>query len=263
MKPSPTGQYCMPADGVNLSPKEQLLTSEEINKLASIFVSKLGIKKIRLTGGEPLVRKDILQVIEQLSQLKNHGLETIGITTNGLTLSRVSSDLKKAGVDTVNISLDTLRQERFESITRRKGFHLVLNGIRTAIETRFTNPIKLNVVIMRNVNEDEINDFVQLTKYSLIDVRFIEYMPFDGNQWKNDKMVPMSEMLSKIRGTFSNLQALRPKGLSETSKPFKVPGFIGTIGFISSMSDHFCGGCNRLRITADGNLKVGFSGYLN
>ena len=246
----------MPAEGVQLSPKDQIMTTDEIDKLSTLFVTKLGVKKVRLTGGEPSVRKDILIIVKNLSRLKDHGLEAIGITTNGLTLSRTAKDLKNAGVDTVNISLDTLRPDKFEQITRRKGFHLVLNGIRTAIEAGFTNPVKLNVVTMKGFNHDEINDFVTLTKHTPIDVRFIEYMPFDGNRWSGDKMISFQEMLTTIKDMYPDLEQLPPKSLNETSKPFKVPGFAGQIGFISSMSDHFCGSCNRLRITADGNLKV-------
>lgn len=248
----------MPADGVSLSPSSSILSTEEIIKLSTIFVAKLGVKKIRLTGGEPLIRKDVLDLVSQLNGLKNHGLETIGITTNGIKLSRLATELKNNGVDTLNISLDTLKPSKFESITRRNGFHLVLNGIRTALETGFKNQIKLNVVLMKNFNDDEIIDFINLTKFIDLDVRFIEYMPFDGNNWNLDQMVPFKDVLNLVGVEFGtqNVMKLEPKSLTETSKPFKISGFVGQFGFISSMTDNFCATCNRLRITADGNLKV-------
>ncbi|XP_053457156.1 molybdenum cofactor biosynthesis protein 1 isoform X3 [Nycticebus coucang] len=189
-------QYCMPEEGVPLTPKADLLTTEEILTLARLFV-KEGITKIRLTGGEPLIRPDVVDIV---------------------------------------------------------GFHKVMEGIHKAIELGYS-PVKVNCVVMRGLNEDELLDFVTLTKGLPLDVRFIEYMPFDGNKWNFKKMVSYKEMLDTIQQQWPELEKL-PEKESSTAKAFKIPGFKGQVSFITSMSEHFCGTCNRLRITADGNLKV-------
>ncbi|XP_033978506.1 molybdenum cofactor biosynthesis protein 1 isoform X1 [Trematomus bernacchii] len=244
-------QYCMPEEGVKLTPRGQLLSTSEILTLARLFVQE-GVEKIRLTGGEPLIRPDILDIIAELRKLE--GLKTIAVTTNGMNLARLLPKLKDIGLDLINISLDTLVPAKFEFIVRRKGFHKVMEGIDKAIEMGY-NPVKVNCVVMRGLNEDELLDFVALTEKKPLDVRFIEYMPFDGNKWNFKKMVSYQEMLDHIRQQWPNLERLET-GHTETAKTFKVPGFKGQVGFITSMSDHFCGSCNRLRITADGNLKV-------
>ncbi|XP_004462940.1 molybdenum cofactor biosynthesis protein 1 isoform X2 [Dasypus novemcinctus] len=244
-------QYCMPEEGVPLTPKADLLTTEEILALARLFV-KEGIDKIRLTGGEPLIRPDIVHIVAQLHRLE--GLRAVGVTTNGINLARLLPQLHRAGLSAVNISLDTLVPAKFEFIVRRKGFHKVMEGIHKAIELGY-NPVKVNCVVMRGLNEDELLDFVALTKGLPLDVRFIEYMPFDGNKWNFKKMVSYKEMLDTVQQQWPELEKL-PVEESSTAKAFKIPGFCGQIGFITSMSEHFCGSCNRLRITADGNLKV-------
>ena len=241
----------MPADGVDLSPRSDILTFEEIEQLARLFV-RLGIRKIRLTGGEPLVRKDVEQLVGRLSAIRE--LEDLTMTTNGIVLARKIDALQSAGITAFNISLDTLRPDRFESITRRTGLSEVLNAIRLTLERGFV-PLKINCVVMRGINDDEIADFVAMTEDSPIDVRFIEYMPFSGNGWNDSVFVPYSEMLQAIENRFGVLHR-ESDGPNDTSKTYRVPGFEGTIGFISSMSDHFCSSCNRLRLTADGNLKV-------
>lgn len=246
-------QYCMPEDGVDLTPHEKLLSSEEILKLSEVFV-KQGLTKIRLTGGEPLVRKDLVDIIAGLSQLRPHGLETIAMTTNGVTLSRKLPALKEAGLNLLNISLDTLIPAKFEFITRRKGWDRVMLAIDKALELDYS-PVKVNCVVMRGTNEDELCDFVALTENKNIDVRFIEYMPFDGNKWNFKRLVPYREMLDKISAKYPSLERISDQP-HDTSKAYRVEGFRGQIGFITSMSEHFCGSCNRLRLTADGNLKV-------
>lgn len=246
-------QYCMPEDGVELTPKEHLLTTEEILRMSRLFVQE-GITKVRLTGGEPLLRKDLVQVVEGLASLRPQGLQNIGITTNGITLARKLPDLKKAGLDQLNISLDTLVPAKFEFIARRKGFSHVIAAIDRALELNF-HPVKINCVTMRGTNEDEICDFVTFTKDKPVDVRFIEYMPFGGNRWNFKRMISYQQMLDMIKNKWPDIQRLSD-GPNDTSKAFKVPGFAGQIGFITSMSEHFCGTCNRLRVTADGNLKV-------
>ncbi|XP_029098744.1 molybdenum cofactor biosynthesis protein 1 isoform X7 [Monodon monoceros] len=244
-------QYCMPEEGVPLTPKADLLTTEELLTLARLFV-KEGVDKIRLTGGEPLIRPDVVDIVAQLHQLE--GLRTIGITTNGINLARLLPQLQEAGLSTINISLDTLVPAKFEFIVRRKGFHKVMEGIHKAIELGYS-PVKVNCVVMRGLNEDELLDFVALTEGLPLDVRFIEYMPFDGNKWNFKKMVSYKEMLDTLRQQWPELEKL-PEEESSTAKAFKIPGFRGRVSFITSMSEHFCGTCNRLRITADGNLKV-------
>ncbi|KAG9435450.1 molybdenum cofactor biosynthesis protein 1 isoform X1 [Apis mellifera carnica] len=243
--------YCMPAEGIKLTKNDGILRTDEIIKIADLFVNE-GINKIRLTGGEPTVRKDIVDIIAGLKQLSN--LKQVAITTNGLTLTRQLPFLQKAGLDAINISLDTLQENRFEQFTRRKGWSKVMAAIDLAIQLGY-NPVKVNCVIMKGFNDDEIIDFVNLTKNRPIDIRFIEYMPFQGNKWNQNKMVSFETMKKFIRDIYPNLQRL-PNKYNDTSKAYHVPGFTGQIGFITSMSDHFCNSCNRLRITADGNLKV-------
>ncbi|XP_032071609.1 molybdenum cofactor biosynthesis protein 1 isoform X1 [Thamnophis elegans] len=245
-------QYCMPEEGVQLTPKSELLSTQEIITLARLFV-KEGVDKIRLTGGEPLIRPDVVDIIAQLRKLE--GLKTISVTTNGINLARLLPRLKEAGLDAINISLDTLVPAKFEFIVRRKGFHKVMEGIHKALDLGY-NPVKVNCVIMRGLNEDELLDFVSLTEKQPLDVRFIEYMPFDGNKWNFKKMVSYKEMLDTIKQKWPDLKMLPCEEASSTAKAYRVPHFQGQVSFITSMSEHFCGSCNRLRITADGNLKV-------
>ncbi|XP_071540743.1 molybdenum cofactor biosynthesis protein 1 isoform X3 [Panulirus ornatus] len=243
-------QYCMPEEGVSLTPKARLLTSEEIIRVARLFVSE-GVDKIRLTGGEPMVRKDLAYIIESLSNL---GVKQLGITTNGLLLKRRLAELQSAGLTHVNVSLDTLIPQKFELITRRRGWERVMDGIEEALDLGYS-PVKINCVVIRGKNEEELSDFVELTHHRDIDVRFIEYMPFDGNKWVDKKMVSYAEMLDNIAKIYPGITKVSDKPM-DTSKAYKVPGFVGQIGFITSMSENFCGSCNRLRVTADGNLKV-------
>lgn len=243
-------KYCMPAEGVQLSPKQHLLTTDEIVYIAKLFIEQ-GVTKIRLTGGEPTIRKDLVDIIAQLKQLP--GLENVGITTNGLVLTRNLVNFQRAGLDAINISLDTLQPKKYEEITRRRGWERVVAGIDLAIQLGYKP--KVNCVVMTNFNENEVCDFVEWTRDRAVDVRFIEYMPFSGNRWQTEKMLSFKDMLSMIHEKFPDFQAL-PNGPNDTSKAYQVPGFKGQVGFITSMTEHFCGSCNRLRITADGNLKV-------
>ncbi|KPU78544.1 uncharacterized protein Dana_GF10488, isoform C [Drosophila ananassae] len=242
--------YCMPAEGVPLQPKANLLTTEEVLRLARIFVEQ-GVRKIRLTGGEPTVRRDIVDIVAQMKALPQ--LEHVGITTNGLVLTRLLLPLQRAGLDSLNISLDTLKKDRFEKITRRKGWERVIAGIDLAVQLGYTP--KVNCVLMRDFNEDEICDFVEFTKDRPVDVRFIEYMPFSGNKWHTERLICYKDTVTAIRKRWPDFQAL-PNGPNDTSKAYAVPGFKGQVGFITSMTEHFCGTCNRLRLTADGNIKV-------
>ncbi|XP_075160447.1 molybdenum cofactor synthesis 1 isoform X2 [Haematobia irritans] len=243
-------KYCMPAEGVTLQPKSNLLTVDEIYYLAQIFVDQ-GVRKIRLTGGEPTVRRDIVDIIAKLKGIPK--LENVGITTNALVLTRLLVPMQRAGLDAINISLDTLKPKRFEEITRRKGWERVIAGIDLAIQLGYKP--KINCVLMKNFNADEICDFVEFTRNRNVDVRFIEYMPFMGNKWQTDKLLSFNETLTIIRQKWPDFEAL-PNGPNDTSKAYQVPGYEGQVGFITSMTEHFCGTCNRLRLTADGNLKV-------
>lgn len=244
-------QYCMPEDGVALTQQNNLLTSEEVIQLARLFVCE-GVNKIRLTGGEPLVRKDIVNICEELSVLP--GLQTLGITTNGIAAKRKLPLLRKAGVTHLNISLDTLIPGKFSFITRRNGWSQVKDSIDMALGLDF-DQVKLNCVVMKDLNDDEVVDFVELTREKNLDVRFIEYMPFDGNKWSHKKFVSYRDMLSRIHRVFPDFYKISDKA-NDTSKAYKVAGFKGQVGFITSMSEQFCGSCNRLRVTADGNIKV-------
>ncbi|XP_054791016.1 GTP 3',8-cyclase, mitochondrial-like isoform X2 [Prosopis cineraria] len=242
-------QYCMPEEGVELTSSPKLLTRTEIMRLANLFVSS-GVNKIRLTGGEPTVRKDIEDICWDLSSLK--GLKTLAMTTNGIALARKLPKLKECGLTSVNISLDTLVPAKFEFMTRRKGHEKVMSSVNTAVDLGY-NPV--NCVVMRGFNDDEICDFVELTRGKPINVRFIEFMPFDGNVWNVKKLVPYSEMLDIVGKRFIGLKRLQDHP-TDTAKNFTIDGHQGTVSFITSMTEHFCAGCNRLRLLADGNLKV-------
>ncbi|XP_067130507.1 molybdenum cofactor biosynthesis protein 1-like isoform X3 [Centruroides vittatus] len=244
-------KYCMPEEGIKLTPNSHLLSTEELLQLINLF-SKLGVNKIRFTGGEPLIRKDIIEIIEKTSNIET--IEQISITTNGLLLNKHLPALKKAGLKAINISLDTLIPEKFELITRRKGWERVMKSIDAALDFGYI-PVKINCVVIKGINEDELCDFVYLTKNKKIDVRFIEYMPFDGNKWNDKKMISYFQMLNDIRKSFPTVERLKD-GPNDTSKAYKISGWMGQFGFISSMTENFCGSCNRIRLTADGNLKV-------
>lgn len=245
-------QYCMPEEGVVLSPKSHILTFEEIERLARLFVSQ-GVNKIRLTGGEPLIRQDVEEIVGRLGALKSLGLQTLAMTTNGLLLPKKLPSLAKLGVNLLNISLDSLQPEKNHFITRRTGFAQTMQGIQLALDMGF-NPVKVNCVVMKGFNEDELVDFVAWTAHQAIEVRFIEYMPFGGNAWKDAKFVPFEEMKTIIEAVYP-LEKVQGHP-NDTSKTYRVAGFKGQVGFITSMSEAFCDTCNRLRITADGHLKV-------
>uniref|UniRef100_A0A0B7JR06 Radical SAM core domain-containing protein n=1 Tax=Bionectria ochroleuca TaxID=29856 RepID=A0A0B7JR06_BIOOC len=249
--------YCMPEEGVPLSPSRELLTTPEIVMLSSVFVSQ-GVNKIRLTGGEPTVRRDILPLMHQLGDLRSRGLRELCITTNGISLHRKLDSMVDAGLTGVNLSLDTLDPFQFQIMTRRKGFDAVQKSIDRILELNKLGAgikLKINCVVMRGVNDREIVPFVELTREKDLEVRFIEYMPFDGNKWNKTKMFSYKEMLGLIREKHPSLAKVQDHR-NDTSKTWHIPGFAGRIGFITSMTHNFCGTCNRLRITSDGNLKV-------
>lgn len=226
--------------------------------LAELFVRE-GVNKIRLTGGEPTVRKDFVPLMQELGAMRAHGLRDLCITSNGLVLRNKLEKMAESGLTGVNLSLDTLEPGMFEIMTRRKGFDKVMATMHRILEMNQHGAgikLKINVVVMRNINESEILPFVELGREKDLEVRFIEYMPFDGNRWAREKMVSYEEMLTRIRHRYPALAKVPDASENETSKTWQVPGFQGRIGFITSMSENFCGTCNRLRITSDGSLKV-------
>ncbi|KAH0591123.1 hypothetical protein H2248_001226 [Termitomyces sp. 'cryptogamus'] len=245
--------YCMPSEGVELSPDGNILTNDEVIRLATLFV-KSGVTKIRLTGGEPTVRKDIEELIGRLNGLRPLGLKSIAMTSNGLVLHRRLPRLVENGLTHLNLSMDTLDPFKFELITRRRGHDAVLKALDVALSSSLQS-IKLNVVVIKGLNDSEIVDFVEMTKDDALSVRFIEFMPFTGNKWDSKKMVPSVELLKRLSIHYPNLYRASDE-LNDTARSWKIPDYAGSFGFISSMSDHFCSSCNRLRITADGQIKV-------
>ncbi|UZD21490.1 GTP 3',8-cyclase MoaA [Algoriphagus halophytocola] len=240
--------YCMPAEGIALSPKATIMSAEEVLEFARIFVG-LGVDKIRLTGGEPLLRKDISVILEGLSRMPVE----ISITTNGLLIDRHVDNLKKFGVKKINFSLDTLKESRFQEITRRSGFQKTLDNFELLQEDF---DLKINAVLIKGTNEDEIVDFVNLTRDYEVSVRFIEFMPFDGNRWDRSKMVSEQEILDHLSARFGSAQiASLPNEKNFTARKFQVAGYKGTFGIISSVTNPFCGTCNRIRLTANGRIK--------
>ena len=247
----------MPEEGVPQSPPRELLTTPEIYLLSSVFVSQ-GVTKIRLTGGEPTVRRDILPLMHQIGSLRSQGLKELCLTTNGISLYRKLDSMVDAGLTGVNLSLDTLDPWQFQIMTRRKGFEAVMKSVERILEMNKLGAgikLKINCVVMRGINEREILPFVELGREQDLEVRFIEYMPFDGNKWSEGKMLSYQEMLDIIQAKYPELRKVQDHK-NDTSKTYEIPGFVGKMGFITSMTHNFCGTCNRLRITSDGNLKV-------
>lgn len=241
--------YCMPHDGIEWKNKNELLTFEEIVRVARVFVG-MGVSKIRLTGGEPLVRNGLENLIEQLSFID--GLKTVAMTTNATLLADKCAILKQNGLNALNISLDTFKRDRFTEVTRRDDLDSVMAGIESALKIGFDS-IKLNVVVISGFNDDEVMDFADFAATNKINVRFIEYMPFKDNNWKANKVVTFADMKAFIEQKYRLLPISTEP--SAVAKDFALEGTAGSVSFISSMSDSFCGTCNRLRLTSDGSVK--------
>jgi len=245
--------YCMPAEGLPWLPKREVLTFEELIRLARIFIG-LGVRTIRLTGGEPLMRQDLDVLIRGLAGL--HPDLDLSITTNGFFLSDKIDRLAAAGLRRINVSLDSLRPSRFERMVRREGeiLHRVLEGMAAARRAGLA-PVKVNVVVVRNINDDEIVDFVRLGREQDYQVRFIEFMPLDAQgAWSMDAVVPGAEILARVQQAFP----LAPAA-SNGHEPARVRRFAdgrGSFGVIASVTEPFCEQCNRVRITADGHLRT-------
>lgn len=243
--------YCMPADGACWLPRGDILTYEEIYTIVKA-AAELGINKVRLTGGEPLLRAGLPDLIEMLAQID--GIDDISLTTNGLLLQRYAAQLKSAGLRRVNVSLDTLNQARFEFITRsNNNLSDILEGIERAKSVGL-NPVKINVVVMSGVNDDELHDFATKTTTEGWHVRFIELMPFNGRGGITSPFLSVSEMKKRLE-QLGKLEPCFPRLGNGPARYFRFPQAKGTIGFISPVSEHFCFHCNRLRLTADGKLR--------
>jgi len=241
--------YCMPAEGIRLMSHEDILSYEEIYTIAEA-AAELGISKIRITGGDPLVRVGLPDLIQMLARIDT--IDDISLTTNGVLLARYAAELKEAGLRRVNVSLDTLKHDRFEYITRGNNLSDVLEGI-SAARSVGLNPIKINTVVMAGINDDELLDFAARTINESWHVRFIEYMPF-GDSSTDLQLVPVAEMKQRLEvlGELEPCPAVTGNG---PAKYYRLPKARGTIGFITPVTEHFCFRCNRLRLTADGKLR--------
>lgn len=238
--------YCMPAENSFLK-SNNLMTADEIFSLAKIFVENFGIKKIRFTGGEPLTHPDFKYIISKFNTLNTE----LALTTNGILLDKYFELLQKSRINSLNISLDTLDKEKFKTITHRDYFERVINNIYKSLE--FNYKVKLNTVILNNVNDNEVVEFVKLSLDKPLHIRFIEFMPFNGNRWHSGKVVTTLELLERIKNIFE-IEKLEDE-INSTSRNYRVKNAQGTFSFISTVSEPFCSTCNRLRLTADGKIR--------
>ena len=240
--------YCMPEEDYDFTPASRLMQASELEAIARVFVAK-GVKKIRLTGGEPLVRKDVGEIIQRLSALDVE----LTMTTNATRIHEFVDVMWEAGVRKINVSLDTLNADTFLFLTKRDLFDRVKTNIDLLLAKGFV--VKVNVVVMRGVNDREVLDFVRWTLTETLDVRFIEFMPFEGNRWDQEKVVTWQEMLDMVRNEWGDEVVPIARKPHETVKQYRLSGGKGTFAVISTMSAPFCGDCNRLRLTADGKMK--------
>jgi len=242
--------YCMPEEGIRFMPHSEILTYEEMLHLVRLCVQR-GIRKVRVTGGEPLVRKGFAGFLERLCRIE--GLEEVALTTNGVLLKRYAGDIRKCGICRINVSLDSLRPERFFQITGRDCFQQVWEGIEEAERVGF-DPIKINVVAMKGMNDDEILDFADLARKRPYHIRFIELMPVGQNGWNPETFISTDEIYRQLL-SLGNLAPVHSHPYDGPAKRFKMDGSRGEIGLIGALSHHFCSACNRLRLTAEGNLR--------
>jgi len=244
--------YCMPAENVEFMPKAELLTFEEIVRVVQVAAT-LGITKLRLTGGEPLVRKELHKLVSQLVAVP--GIHDIGLTTNALLLEAQAAELYAAGLRRLNISLDALDPVAFQKFTRRAGYEQTLKGIRAAQQTGFDS-IKINAVSVRGLTEDQIVPFGHFARETGLEVRFIEYMPLDAeNTWERDKVLFASEVLDRLTTDIGPLEPVANQDPQAPATDYQFADGIGRIGFISSVSQPFCMSCNRMRLTAEGKIR--------
>jgi cyclic pyranopterin phosphate synthase len=242
----------MPEEGIPLISHEEILTYEEMLRIVRVFATQ-GISKVRLTGGEPLVRKGIVDFISRLSQIEE--IKDLSLTTNGILLKEFAQDLKQAGLNRINISLDSLKRERFFQITRRDEFERVWGGIEEALRAGLS-PIKINMVAIQGLNDDEIESFARLTLRLPLTVRYIEYMPSgNGEDWKQTDILTIPQIQSRLEKV-GELIPIPSDQWDGPAKRFRIKGAIGEIGLIGAVSSHFCGDCNRLRLTPDGKIRT-------
>ncbi|MBI4744747.1 MAG: GTP 3',8-cyclase MoaA [Actinobacteria bacterium] len=243
--------YCMPPEGVKSKKPEEILRYEEIEFIARC-AAKIGVSKVRLTGGEPLVRKGIVDLVKSLSEIP--GFKDISLTTNGIFLAELAPYLSKAGLTRVNISLDSVDPEAYKNLTRGGDVNLVLKGIKAAFDCNLI-PVKINVVAMKGISDD-LKHFVKLTYEYPVHIRFIEYMPVGADStWSKNTFISYKEIMKKLL-SFGKLDAAESPVGAGPAVYYKFPKALGTIGFISPITNHFCTKCNRIRVTADGKLKT-------
>ncbi len=244
--------YCLPRPSTDKLPVDELLSYEELIKIIQI-TSKMGIRKVRLTGGEPLLRRNVIRFIRELTNLD--GIDEVRITTNGVLLAPMIDDLYDAGIRKINISLDTLGRSRYREITGADSFDQVWQGVESALDMGFDS-VKLNIVAMKGINDDEFADFARLTLNYPLQVRFIEFMPMgDDSNWHQSYYISAAEISEMLNG-LGILAPVKTGMLSGPARIFHLPDASGTIGFISPISDHFCSVCNRLRLTSEGSLRA-------
>jgi cyclic pyranopterin phosphate synthase len=248
--------YCMPEEGMRWLPREELLTYEEIERVARVLVERFGFESIRITGGEPTVRAHLPVLIRKLARLRVPGADRpvdLALTTNGATLAAVAADLAAAGLRRINVSLDTLRRDRFEAITRRDDLDRVLAGIDAALDAGL-DPVKVNCVVMRGVNDDELVDFAAFGRDRRVAVRFIEFMPLDAQgAWSHDQVVGQAEIVERVGRVFPLEPVGRPDGAP--AERFRFADGAGEIGIIPTVTNAFCDTCDRVRLTAEGQLR--------
>jgi GTP 3',8-cyclase len=246
--------YCMPAEGLPWLKKDLILSYEEIERLARVAVS-LGIDQIRLTGGEPLVRRDLPVLVRQLSALP--GLRSLSLTTNGILLKKQAGALAEAGLTRINVSLDSLIPEKFAKMTRRDQFTEVLEGLAELEHYPSIHPIKINAVAMRGYTEEEVIPFVELARKKAYSVRWIEFMPLDADQiWRKEDILTGAEIKKIIEEAYGPLQLIPADHPAETARRYTFSDGIGEVGFINPVSEPFCSSCDRIRLTADGQLRT-------
>jgi len=243
--------YCMPETDAEFFPRTQILSFEEIHRLATLLVQRAGIRDIRITGGEPLVRRELHRLIERLAAIE--GLEDLSLTTNGMLLAEQANSLFRAGLRRINISLDTLDEEVFQRITRRSGLHKTIEGIDAAIDCGFES-VKLNTLAIQGITEAEVTRLIEFALQHGVTLRFIEFMPLDSDRaWQQDRVLTGDQLLDIIRNHFGAVQTRHRQDPSQPAEEFEVAG--GKFGIIRSVTKPFCGACNRIRITADGAIR--------
>jgi cyclic pyranopterin phosphate synthase len=244
--------YCMPAEGLDWLPNESLLTNDEVVRLVDIAVTRLGVEEVRFTGGEPLIRRGVLDIVSRCAVLEPR--PQLSVTTNGLGLARTAAALAEAGLDRVNVSLDTVRRDTFQAMTLRDRLDDVVAGL-AAADVAGLRPVKVNAVLMRGVNDGQAPELLRWCLARGYELRFIEQMPLDAQHgWRRDEMVTAAEILDRLDAEFALTEASEPRG-SAPAELWTVDGGPGTVGVIASVTRPFCGDCDRVRLTADGQVR--------